>query len=199
MIFLHNLTLQNKRQRIALSALSGSGEKSNFLSRVINDFADKINIETECRSIEQMKATFEQFNAEDQETKSKSQIISMDVKALYPSMRVEEVVTAVREMIEESEDQPEGVDWYEVGKYLAVTMTKDEIRKEGLVNVIPERERGSNRNVTVAYLTNKQKESNWKPTRTFRHVQKRKIIALAVSHGVKTCMKNHLYKVGDQV
>ncbi len=178
---------------------SPNSRLSNFLSRVINDFADKINIETECRSSEQMKATLEQFNAEDQETKSKCQIISMDVKALYPSMRVEEVVTAVREMIEQSEDQPEGVDWYEVGKYLAVTMTKEEIKKEGLVNVIPERERGSNRKVTVAYLTNKQNESNWKPARTPRHVQKRKMIALAVSHGVEACMKNHLYKVGDQV
>ena len=178
---------------------SPNSRLSNFLSRIINDFADKVGIETECRSSEQMKATFEEFNAGDQETKNRCQIISMDVKALYPSMRVEEVVTAVREMIEGSEDQPDSVDWFEIGKYLAVTMTEEEIKREGLRNVVPERKRDSNRKVTVAYLSNKQNKGNWKTARTPRHVQKRKMMALAVSNGVKACMRNHLYKVGDQV
>ena len=48
-----------------------------------------------------------------------------------------------------------------MGKYLSVTMTIDEIRKEGLIHVIPERKKGSNRTVSVAYLSNKQNEGYW--------------------------------------
>ena len=42
---------------------------SNFLSRIVNDYADKENIETECRSSEEMKAAFEEYNELDEATK----------------------------------------------------------------------------------------------------------------------------------
>ena len=178
---------------------SPNSRLSNFLSRIINDFADKIGIETECRSSEEMKAAFEQYNNEDEDIKKRCQVISMDVKALYPSMEVEEVVKAVREMVEGSEDQPDDVEWWEVGKYLAVTMTKEQIEKEGLIHVIPRRKKGPNRKVTVAYLSNKQNEGNWTTARMPGYIQRRKMIGITVATGVKACMKNHLYKVGDKV
>ena len=178
---------------------SPNSRLSNFLSRVINDFADKIGIETECRSSEEMKAAFEQYNNEDEDVRKRCQVISMDVKALYPSMEVEEVVKAVREMVESSEDQPDDVDWWEVGKYLAVTMTKEEIERERLVHVIPRRKKGPDRKVSVAYLSNKQNEGNWNTTRVPGHIQKRKMLGIAIASGVKACMRNHLYKVGDKI
>ena len=178
---------------------SPNSRLSNFLSRVINDFAGKIGIETECRSSEEMKAAFEQYNNEDEDVRKRCQVISMDVKALYPSMEVEEVVKAVREMVESSEDQPDDVDWWEVGKYLAVTMTKEEIERERLVHVIPRRKKGPDRKVSVAYLSNKQNEGNWNTTRVPGHIQKRKMLGIAIASGVKACMRNHLYKVGDKI
>ena len=93
---------------------------SNFLSRIVNDYADSIDIATECKSSEEMKAAFESYNNESPEVKENCQIISMDVKALYPSMDVDEVCIAVREMIESSEKQVEGVNWNEVGKYISI-------------------------------------------------------------------------------
>ena len=178
---------------------SPNSRLSNFLSRIINDFADKIGIETECRSSEEMKAAFEQYNSGDENIREKCQVISMDVKALYPSMEVEEVVKAVREMVESSEDQPDDVDWWEVGKYLAVNMTKEEVERERLIHVIPSRKKGPNRKVSVAYLSNKQNEGNWTTTRMPGHIQRRKMLGIAVSLGVKACMSNHLYRVGDKV
>ena len=52
----------------------------------MNDYADSGNMDTECRSSEEMRATFEVYNDKDRRNRSYSGIISMDVKALYPSM-----------------------------------------------------------------------------------------------------------------
>ena len=51
-------------------------------------------------------------------------------------------------------------------------MTEEEIKREGLRNVVPERKRDSFRKVTVAYLSIKQNKSNWKTAITPRHVHK---------------------------
>ena len=134
---------------------------SHFLSRIINDYADNANIETESKSSEEMRAAFEEYNGKDEETRKQCKVISMDVKALYPSMEWKEIVMAVREMVESSEKQIEDVDWFEVGKYLAVALTPEEIVREGLERQIPKRKTNPNRKVSVAYLTNKAYENNW--------------------------------------
>ncbi len=172
---------------------------SNFLSRVINDYADSIGIDTECRSSEEMRAAFEEFNKREERERKECGVISMDVKALYPSMDWSEIMKAVREMIESSEKQVEDVDWVEISRYLAITMTKEEIEKEGLQKVIPRRSKCPNRKVTVAYLTNKANEDNWLKGRAPGSNQKKKMIGIAVANGVKACMENHVYKVGDKI
>ena len=45
-------------------------------------------------------------------------------------------------MIESSELEMQNVDWQEVGKYLAVMMTEEEITAEGLRHVVPRRREG---------------------------------------------------------
>ena len=171
---------------------------SSFLSRVVNDYADSVGVGTECKSSEEMRAAFEEFNKTEESERRKCGVISMDVKALYPSMEWNEIMKAVREMIESCEKQIEEVNWTEVSRYLAITMTKEEIEKEGLQNVIPRRKNGPNRKVTVAYLTNKANEGNWLKGRTPGSRQKKKMIGIAVANGIKACMENHLYKVGDK-
>ena len=56
-----------------------------------------------------MKAAFTEYNKNEPELKKQGKIISMDVKALYPSMEWGEIVTAVRDMIEQSERIVENV------------------------------------------------------------------------------------------
>ena len=133
---------------------------SHFLIKIINDYADSVNIQTECRSSEEMRASFEQYNELDPNTRKQCCIISMDVKALYPSMEWKEIITSVREMIESSEIEEENINWTELGKYLAVTMSKDEITDEGLRHVIPRRKEETNRNITVSYLNDKKMITN---------------------------------------
>ena len=70
----------------------------------------------------------------------------------------------------------ESVNWFKVGKYLAVVMSPEEIIAEGLVNVIPKR-RGVRS--TIPYII-------WGKRKT-----------LTVSYGVYTAMSSHTYKVAD--
>ena len=178
---------------------SPNSKLSTFLSRIINDYAESVGIETECRSSEEMKAAFEKFNQRETSERKDCRVISMDVKALYPSMEIGNIVEAVRELVEVSEKQVEGVDWTEVGKYLAIVMTNEEIEEEGLKHVVPKRKTQPNRKVSIAYLSNKKNDENWGPARTPGHRQKKKMLGLTIACAVRTCIQNHLYKVGDKI
>ena len=57
-----------------------------------------------------MRAAFEKYNETDMETRVKCRVISMDVKALYPSMEWEEITKSVQIMIEESNMEIESID-----------------------------------------------------------------------------------------
>ena len=171
---------------------------SNFLSRIVNDYADATEIATECRSSEEMRAAFEEYNDGDPNMRKSSTVISMDVKALYPSMDWKEIITSVKEMIKNSKDEVKNVDYEEVGKYLAVTMTKEEITKEGLTEVIPERKIETGRQISVAYLCNKNNVEKWKKTRKPGNRERKKMVALAVAEGIRACMSHHVYRIGDR-
>ena len=69
---------------------------------MINHYADSADHAHECDSSEDMRAVFEEFNDSDMEQKELFRIVSMDIKALYPSMSWLEILKAVREMIETS-------------------------------------------------------------------------------------------------
>ena len=196
-------TAQNDTEGPPVRPVCGASEApnsrlSNFLSRIINDYCNVTKIGTECRSGEEMKAAFEKFNEEDDESRENCRIISMDVKALYPSMEWEEIEVAVRELIETSENDIEGVDWHELGKYIAVNMTQEDITKEKLQHVIPKRKE-SGRKISVAYLCNKQNDEKWLMARNPGCRQKKKMIGIAVAIGVRVCMENHVYRVGDRI
>ena len=137
----------------------------HFLSRIINNFADCVENNTECRSSEEMRAAFDIFNNEEKQTKLRCVILSMDVKALYPSMSWEEIIKSVKWLIMKSNMIIENVNWSEVGKYLAVAMTAEEITAEGLQHVIPKRNGVRLRRITMNYLRHKKNANNWLPAR----------------------------------
>jgi hypothetical protein len=78
---------------------------------MINNYADCEECETECLSGEEMRKALSLFNKYDRDQRIKCQIISMDMKALYPS-----IIAALREMIENSVIIVQDAEWQEVGK-----------------------------------------------------------------------------------
>jgi hypothetical protein len=89
---------------------------------------------------------------------TKKVIFSQDVKALYPSLSIEDVKELVVASIMETEVEFLNVDIKMVGKYLAVNLTKDEQSKQNIISCLPDRvtelEETGRERVNVAYLDN---------------------------------------------
>ena len=49
----------------------------------------------------------------------------MVVRVLYQSMEWNEIDIATRELVETTEEEVDGTDWCELGKYLAVMITEE--------------------------------------------------------------------------
>jgi hypothetical protein len=136
----------------------------HFLSLAINNVADLLDSKSECRSTEEMIEAFEKINKELEEVPQsrKFGIISMDVKALYPSMTIKRSKKIVKKMIIKSGIEYEQVDWKELSRYLAVFMTMEEILEDGLEKVIPKRKKTGNRPITINYLMGKDGSNDGK-------------------------------------
>ena len=80
-------------------------------------------------------------------------------------------------------------------------MTEEEIETEGLRHVIPKRRQAvrRNRKITIRYLQQKKNQAKWLKARRPGARQQKRMLALAVSFGVKVVLSNHTYKVGDTV
>ena len=170
---------------------------SHLLSMMINQYVDCENDENECESSEEMKAAIEEFNKLDENIRMRCVVLSMDVKALYPSMKWSKIIKAVMELIENSKMKIENVNWREISKYIAVMFTPEEIEGEGLTLVIPNRE--SKRAVTINYLQSSKNDEKWSKARKPGVRQEKKMLAMVISKGVELVMSNHTYKVGDNI
>ena len=149
----------------------------HFLSKIVCHYADSIEDSHECRSSEEMRASLEEFNKLDKSVREKCVLLSMDVKALYPSMQWNDILIAVKEMILNSKMEIEGVDWALVGKYVAVMVPQEIIEQEGLSYVVPKRKKNRTRNITINYLRNKKNNDNWTIPRKPGVRQKRKLLS----------------------
>ena len=76
---------------------------------MIDHYADSVDKHSECKSSEEICAAFEDFNKLNKNVREKCKIISMDVKALYPSMIWVDIVKAVREIIVNSDMEIENI------------------------------------------------------------------------------------------
>ena len=63
----------------------------------------------------------------------------MDVRALYPSLLAAHSAEIITEVFMEADLVIEGVNWVETGKYLAINLSKDEIVKLNLQEVVSSR------------------------------------------------------------
>ena len=134
----------------------------------------------EWRSSEEMRAAFEAINKLDEDKRKRCNIISMDIKYLYPSMSWKKMIKAVKELIMGSDMDIENIDWVEVVKYLAVMMTRQYIEEESLRTVIPKRRGIRLRKITINHLHQKKNADKWLPARRPGVRQKRRMLSCMV-------------------
>ena len=211
--------------RLVCSAKGGvSSRASNLGSTMLNKAADAMKSETECLSTEEMKKEILETNRRitekcqsDPEYKrriQKAEIFSLDVKALYPSLKVAEVKKIVMEKLErvqgEEKLKVKDVDFHEVGKYLAIACSEDEIRDQGLKEVMPIKT-ASNRGPKpgpaywetdhreVCENGEKKQVEKWIKGREPEEKEQHKMISLMLAKLVEVVMTNHTYRFDGKV
>ena len=196
---------QNGSSGPALRPVCGAKEAPNsrfssFYSKIIYDLADTVNDSRECKSSEEMRAAFREFNTNvDENVRNRVQIYSMDVKSLYPSLRKSVCKDAAKWLVNKSGVSVENVDWTQVTRYLAVNMTPEEIDKEGVADVIPGRVKKTRRQLTMHSLYVNTADKDWLPSKTPSEDQKRILLGLVMAIGIDTIMSNHTFMLGDDV
>ena len=178
-----------------------NGPLSHLLSEILNKVADYMDedTKTECRSTEEMIAGLQKVNRE--VNSEKLTIWSSDVKALYPSLKTDEVAATIRGAFEKSKIEID-VDIEELGLYLALIYGRDELERERLGDVTAvwrsEGSRGRRPGITTAEVIQgaKAKDNSkfHKPVRIPTPEEQRKMIGMAIEAGIKVVMKNHTYR-----
>ena len=98
------------------------------------------NIPTQCESTEDLMARVEEVNRSeccDEDTV----IGSMDVKSLYPNLDIGFTIDIVCEEFHNNDIQINGIDYEEVGLYIAINREVEYINRKGLEEFCPKRKR----------------------------------------------------------
>ena len=112
--------------------------------------------------------------------------------------------TPLGPMVEKCGLEFEGADWIEMGKHLAVCLSRQEIEDLDLTEVVPRR-KGPERRVTMAYLDGGKSKKNvekWErlwnmPQRLPSELEKSKMVSKLLEIVTKEVMTKHFYAVGD--
>ena len=136
------------------------------MANLINEYLARIwkNERENCASTEDLLSDFDKLN--EKGLKGDYFIGSADVVALYPSLDIELVAEVVKEMIIKSEVTIEGVDYEEVGLYIAVSYEKEELEKAGIQDMCPKRKQKQGRKPTMtgqAVSNATAREKVWQP------------------------------------
>ena len=209
--------------RPVCNAKGGPGSRlSNLVSNILNRAADAINADTECDSTEDaLRGILDCNRVISDKVKNDGlfahemkevKVMSLDVKALYPSLRINEVMPILEDLIitvqSEQKFTIENIDWKELGKYLAITMTRNEQEINGITSALPRRTVGDKtrgRKPGPAYWDSDLidrgdgiKIDKWKEPGEPTDEQKHKMVAHMVSQAVKVSMSNHMYRFGGK-
>ena len=127
---------------------------------------------------------------------------SLDVKALYPSLDIDFTSDIVAQTFLESDFQIEEVNTKELGMYLALNKTKEEINEINLNNFCPHRKHRKGCLTITGCATNRNETKRYEPW-IFPDVPPdenttKRAMAEALKIAIKFIMKNHIYQFGTQ-
>ena len=208
--------LEGPDQRpVCMAKRSPNGPLGHLQSEILNNLADDLDkeVKTECRNTEEMLAALEKTNS--LENVKKFVVWSMDVEKLYPSLKAEEVSKLVGKAFLESELDV-NVNEMDLALYLALTVSKEELKKKGLARVTHTRKsesHGAPPGITTAEVFTKQKrqgeedEEQEEAGKSLFHplkasptqLQKKKMMSLALEVGIRATMLGHMYQMSGKI
>ena len=129
---------------------------------------------------------------------------SLDVKALYPSIDIEHTANIVEMAYNNNDYEVINTNTEEIGLYLAVNLSTQELQNAGLSDYCPTRKHKTGRppNITGCIVEN-DKDKRFKPWNSPKSipddVMKKKLLAKALNIAVKFTMSNHVYSFGPEM
>ena len=197
-------------QPIYGASRSHNGQASHLLSLILNQVAQVYDQDyTECRSTEEMIANMEDKVNSRNEIKNLF-VGSTDVRALYPSLLHETTTKIVVKVFFETNIKLEGIDWNQAGKYLAINMSKSEITKLGLEDLVSTRTKSGGAfpcNTTAEVMGKLFREDEEEVISLFHPPHRRpantqeekKVLAEVLKIAILAVLKNHTYQFGGEV
>ena len=179
---------------------SANGRLSYLLNTIVSEVW-KRDTRTVCMSTEEMKAEIDSANRRIETIKGVV-VGSTDVKALYPSLDIPFTVDKVCEVIQESDIQFEGMWYEEIGMYLSVNYSRNELVQMGLDQVCPTRTTNRGRPPTVLMFRHRNEEQNtrWEPPRYQPTAnERRKMIIAALRILITATLENHDYIFNGEI
>ena len=167
---------------------------SYLLSTILTPIVEQSK--TNCRSTEEMLATINQVN----ENGIEDEVIvgSADVKALYPSLNIDETIKIVTEMFRVSPVEINGVDYKELALYLSLGRSEVELEDVGIKQYCPKRRSNKGNKPTITASGTKAKKNErygpWVFPRKKPNKQIQKLMLTeAIAIGLEVVLKNHIY------
>ena len=189
----------------------GSAAYNHKMSHLLGFFLRPVwqGKDTVCTSTEEMIAAIEQANSSGKVDHTCT-LGSLDVKSLYPSLDVEFVSEKVGEMFLSSVVNVPELDCKELGLYLALNRTPEELREKGLDKVCPTRKRKDGKPpvgrppVMTGCAMEEQREKRFAPWEDARIEEpdtytKKRMLAEAITIGVEHVMSNHIYVFNGEI
>ena len=199
----HKLVEDNVKGPPLRPVCSASSAYNSKLAHLITTYLARIwkNEEENCASTEELLADFDMINKTG--LKPDSFVGSADVIALYPSLNVERVADVVGEMIKESEIKLEGVDYEEVGMYLAICKESKDLEALKIQELCPKRKHKQGRKPTltgqaVSNPTDRMNTWHAAEKEPESEEEKRNLLAEATKVVLKFLLQNHMYSFNEE-
>ena len=151
---------------------------------------------TDSSSTEELLSKFTEYNNKDRNSREDVKekfVASMDIASLFPSMRTEDCVRLVKEMISKSKIYTSKLDAREMGIFLRKSLSTKEIEKCEMCDYIPLRKKKLKKHA-------QSDDDQWQFSKNVETDEERaKLFAEVIGTMVRLVLNNQIYKFGNVI
>ena len=174
---------------------------SNLISTILTDVY--VGEATVCSSTEELLAEVERVNMEGLD--ERDIVGSADIEALYPSLDIPFTVDKVCEIFEESAVSIQEIDYGELGLYLSLNKTDEELQQMDLHNVCPRRRTNRGRRPKMTGCGMRENKQERHAPWIFPDISevdegtKRRMVVEALRIVLKMLLTTHTYEFAEEI